>query len=48
MNCSCSISKADFVCGADGLTYISACHAGCIEMSTEDGNKNFPLRTVPN
>lgn len=32
-NCHCDFVKYSPVCGEDGITYISPCHAGCREMS---------------
>lgn len=32
-NCHCDYVKYSPICGDDGLTYISPCHAGCSEMS---------------
>lgn len=36
-DCHCDFVKYSPVCGADGITYISACHAGCKMIS----KKNF-------
>jgi len=39
--CNCDFVKYSPVCGADGLTYISACHAGCTEISMRNRTKMF-------
>ena len=32
MDCSCSSNSLEPVCGINGITYFSACHAGCTQM----------------
>ena len=39
--CRCDFVKYSPVCGADGSTYISACHAGCSSVSVKNGTKTF-------
>lgn len=40
-NCHCSLVKYSPVCGADGRTYISACHAGCSELITMNNTRTY-------
>jgi hypothetical protein len=35
--CRCDFVKYSPVCGADGSTYISACHAGCSQVTVRNG-----------
>lgn len=35
--CSCDRDKFSPVCGVDGKTYFSACHAGCRNATVVDG-----------
>lgn len=37
--CHCDYVKYSPVCGADGNTYISACHAGCRASRVENNTK---------
>lgn len=37
--CSCDRDKFSPVCGVDGRTYFSACHAGCRNVTREGDNK---------
>lgn len=39
--CNCEFVKYSPVCGADGVTYISACHAGCTETIMLNKTKSF-------
>lgn len=39
--CHCDYMKYSPVCGVDGRTYISACHAGCMTVSKLNGTKEF-------
>lgn len=39
--CNCDFVKYAPVCGADGITYISACHAGCTQISMKNSTKTF-------
>lgn len=38
-NCHCDYVKYSPICGEDGKTYISPCHAGCKVMENPDGQK---------
>lgn len=41
-DCHCDFVKYSPVCGADGTTYISACHAGCTQVAASmNATKNF-------
>lgn len=40
-NCHCDFVKYSPVCANDGLTYISACHAGCNSASIKNNTKHF-------
>ncbi|XP_078665155.1 solute carrier organic anion transporter family member 3A1-like isoform X1 [Branchiostoma floridae x Branchiostoma belcheri] len=33
-NCNCNLDKYSPVCGSDGVTYFSGCHAGCTEKQS--------------
>ncbi|XP_076683347.1 organic anion transporting polypeptide 74D [Andrena cerasifolii] len=35
--CDCDLNKFSPICGADGKTYFSACHAGCSNFTVLDG-----------
>lgn len=37
--CACDFVKYSPVCGENGNTYISGCHAGCKEQIMNNGNK---------
>ena len=37
--CDCDPSLYNPVCGTNGVTYYSACHAGCTEASEHMSNK---------
>lgn len=39
--CNCDFVKYSPVCGADGITYISACHAGCTQTTMFNKTKTF-------
>lgn len=39
--CNCDFVKYSPVCGADGVTYISACHAGCTQTTMLNRTKTF-------
>lgn len=39
-SCNCDYVKYSPVCASNGLTYISACHAGCMDLTiTNVGGK---------
>jgi Organic Anion Transporter Polypeptide (OATP) family/Kazal-type serine protease inhibitor domain len=40
-DCHCDFVKFSPVCGDDGLTYTSACHAGCKSYSQTNSSKAF-------
>lgn len=40
-DCNCDFVKFKPVCGSDSLTYISACHAGCKNVSFKNSTKIF-------
>lgn len=33
-SCECAFDNFEPICGADGVTYFSSCHAGCSDVST--------------
>lgn len=35
--CNCNADKFSPICGRDGKTYLSACHAGCTDYTERDG-----------
>lgn len=39
--CNCDFVKYSPVCGSDGVTYISACHAGCTQITMLNTTKSF-------
>lgn len=39
--CNCDFVKYSPVCGADGITYVSACHAGCTQTTMLNKTKSF-------
>lgn len=40
-DCHCDFVKYSPVCGVDGFTYTSACHAGCTVFSMRNSTKTF-------
>jgi organic anion transporter 3A len=38
--CECDMNDVQPVCGADGITYFSPCHAGCTSQGTSDNFTN--------
>lgn len=41
LTCACDFDKFSPICGADGMTYFSACHAGCSSLKKENGKTEF-------
>lgn len=39
--CNCDFVKYSPVCGADGITYVSPCHAGCTQATSLNKTKIF-------
>lgn len=39
--CNCDFVKYSPVCGVDGVTYVSACHAGCTQITMLNKTKSF-------
>jgi len=40
LGCSCDMNDVQPVCGANGLTYFSPCHAGCTSLLSHDNYTN--------
>lgn len=40
-NCNCDFVKYSPICGEDGNTYISPCHAGCLEQSRDENGLTY-------
>ena len=36
--CECDVNDVQPVCGANGLTYFSPCHAGCTDVGSNSDN----------
>ena len=48
VNCSCSQASINPVCGEDNLSYLSPCHAGCRNFTSEQVRlKDLSLRSWP-
>lgn len=39
VHCGCSANEMEVVCGVNGLTYFSPCHAGCVSVHAVDGSR---------
>ena len=48
-NCDCSPNHLEPICGINGITYFSPCHAGCTRASdlTQPGQSRFLVSTQP-
>lgn len=40
-DCFCDFAKYSPVCGADGTTFVSACHAGCKAISMKNATRSY-------
>lgn len=40
-DCKCDFDKFSPICGSDGLTYFSSCHAGCQAASVVNGKTQY-------
>lgn len=47
-NCHCDLVKYSPVCGADGRTYISACHAGCNDILMGNNTRSYKMCSCVN
>lgn len=41
MFCDCSNNDLEPICGINGLTYFSPCHAGCTQFNTNEIAPNY-------
>lgn len=41
ITCDCDFDKFSPICGSDGMTYFSSCHAGCSSASKVNGQMEF-------
>ncbi|XP_059612896.1 solute carrier organic anion transporter family member 74D [Phlebotomus argentipes] len=41
LTCQCDMDRFSPICGSDGLTYFSSCHAGCNASITKNGQMTF-------
>lgn len=41
LKCNCEYVKYTPICGVDGITYISPCHAGCTDYFSNNGSKLY-------
>lgn len=45
-NCNCYTASVSPVCGSNGVTYLSACFAGCTKPVSGDNNTHSPTRHI--